>query len=84
MRETDLSGAIFYFCNLISQDVYFFRYRQQPNVAAGYYLWSWVVHPDSGHSFNQLAILEATKVVNHLLLHICVEFANLNKYLICN
>ncbi|XP_018646165.1 smg-7 (suppressor with morphological effect on genitalia protein 7), putative [Schistosoma mansoni] len=37
------------------------RYRQQPNVAAGYYLWSWVVHPDSGHSFNQLAILEATK-----------------------
>ncbi|KAH8869139.1 Protein SMG7 [Schistosoma japonicum] len=37
------------------------RYRQQPNVAAGYYLWAWVVHPDSGHSFNQLAILEATK-----------------------
>ncbi|KAK4475338.1 hypothetical protein MN116_002403 [Schistosoma mekongi] len=37
------------------------RYRQQPSVAAGYYLWAWVVHPDSGHSFNQLAILEATK-----------------------
>lgn len=39
-----------------------FRYRQQINVAAGYYLWSWVVLPDSGHSYNQLAILEATKV----------------------
>ncbi|CAH8863603.1 unnamed protein product [Trichobilharzia szidati] len=37
------------------------RYRQQRNVAAGYYLWAWAVHPDSGHSFNQLAILEATK-----------------------
>ncbi|CAL8094177.1 unnamed protein product [Calicophoron daubneyi] len=37
------------------------RYRQQPSVAAGYYLWAWVVHPDSGHPYNQLAILESGK-----------------------
>ncbi|TGZ59385.1 hypothetical protein CRM22_009110 [Opisthorchis felineus] len=37
------------------------RYRQQLNVAAGYYIWGWIVHPDSGHPFNQLAILESSK-----------------------
>ncbi|KAF8569268.1 hypothetical protein P879_04188 [Paragonimus westermani] len=37
------------------------RYRQPANVATGYYLWAWVVHPDSGHPYNQLAILESAK-----------------------
>ncbi|THD20486.1 Protein SMG7 [Fasciola hepatica] len=40
------------------------RYRQKPNVAASYYLWAWAVHPDSGHPFNQLAILESAKPTN--------------------
>ncbi|KAF5403875.1 hypothetical protein PHET_02604 [Paragonimus heterotremus] len=37
------------------------RYRQPANVATGYYLWAWLVHPDSGHPYNQLAILESAK-----------------------
>ncbi|CAH8588872.1 unnamed protein product [Dicrocoelium dendriticum] len=38
------------------------RYRHQFNVAAGFYIWAWIVHPESGHPFNQLAILQSSKV----------------------
>ncbi|KAA3679158.1 uncharacterized protein DEA37_0011131 [Paragonimus westermani] len=50
------------------------RYRQPANVATGYYLWAWVVHPDSGHPYNQLAILESAKVRTFSLLYVAVAF----------
>ncbi|VDD83200.1 unnamed protein product [Mesocestoides corti] len=42
------------------------RYQHQYTVAESYYTWAWLVDPSSGHAYNQLAIIESTRLKRRL------------------